>query len=39
MDILEEHAIVGPQPAGGKAREVFPGAARILLKGQPRSTD
>jgi S-DNA-T family DNA segregation ATPase FtsK/SpoIIIE len=31
MDILEQHAIVGPQPSGGRAREVFPGAARALL--------
>ena len=32
MDILEEHQVVGPQPAGGKAREVFPKAARTLLE-------
>jgi S-DNA-T family DNA segregation ATPase FtsK/SpoIIIE len=31
MDILEQHGVVGPQPAGGQAREVFPGAARALL--------
>jgi S-DNA-T family DNA segregation ATPase FtsK/SpoIIIE len=31
MDILERHGVVGPQPAGGKAREVFPSAARALL--------
>ena len=31
MDILERHGVVGPQPSGGKAREVFPGAARTLL--------
>jgi S-DNA-T family DNA segregation ATPase FtsK/SpoIIIE len=31
MDILEKHGIVGPQPPGGKAREVFPQAARALL--------
>ena len=36
MDILEEHQVVGPQPAGGKAREVFPKAARALLE-QARS--
>jgi S-DNA-T family DNA segregation ATPase FtsK/SpoIIIE len=32
MDILEQHNVVGPQPSGGKAREVFPAAARALLK-------
>ncbi len=31
MDILEEHGVVGPQPSGGKAREVFPQAAHALL--------
>jgi S-DNA-T family DNA segregation ATPase FtsK/SpoIIIE len=31
MDILERHGVVGPQPSGGRAREVFPGAARALL--------
>jgi S-DNA-T family DNA segregation ATPase FtsK/SpoIIIE len=31
MDILEENSVVGPQPPGGKAREVFPGAAQALL--------
>jgi S-DNA-T family DNA segregation ATPase FtsK/SpoIIIE len=31
MDILERHKVVGPQPSGGKAREVFPSAARALL--------
>ncbi|MDY7080566.1 MAG: DNA translocase FtsK 4TM domain-containing protein [Chloroflexota bacterium] len=31
MDILEQHQVVGPQPTGGKAREVFPSAARALL--------
>ena len=31
MDILEQHEVVGPQPAGGRAREVLPGAARALL--------
>jgi len=31
MDILERHGVVGPQPSGGQAREVFPGAARTLL--------
>jgi len=39
MDILEENKVVGPQPPGGKAREVFPGAARALLTGQSRSAD
>lgn len=34
MDILERHGIVGPQPGGSKAREVFPGAARALLHPQ-----
>jgi S-DNA-T family DNA segregation ATPase FtsK/SpoIIIE len=32
MDILERQKIVGPQPSGGKAREVFPSAARKLLE-------
>jgi len=32
MDLLEKHKIVGPQPSGGKAREVFPSAARKLLE-------
>ena len=32
MDILEENGIVGPQPPGGKAREVFPQAAHAMLK-------
>jgi len=31
MDILERHGVVGPQPPGGQAREVFPEAARALL--------
>lgn len=31
MDILEQHGVVGPQPPGGKAREVFPRAAQALL--------
>ncbi len=34
MDILERHGVVGPQPPGGKAREVFPSAARALLQPQ-----
>ncbi|RLC87078.1 MAG: DNA translocase FtsK [Chloroflexi bacterium] len=34
MDILEEHGVVGPQPPGGKAREVFPQAAHALLHPQ-----
>jgi S-DNA-T family DNA segregation ATPase FtsK/SpoIIIE len=32
MDILEKHKIVGPQPSGGQAREVFPAAARKLIE-------
>jgi len=32
MDILEKQKIVGPQPSGGQAREVFPSAARKLLE-------
>jgi S-DNA-T family DNA segregation ATPase FtsK/SpoIIIE len=31
MDILERNDVVGPQPSGGKAREIFPGEARALL--------
>jgi S-DNA-T family DNA segregation ATPase FtsK/SpoIIIE len=31
MDILERHDVVGPQPSGGRARDVFPEAARALL--------
>ncbi len=34
VDILEENGVVGPQPAGGKAREVFPQAAHALLHPQ-----
>ncbi len=34
MDILEEQGVVGPQPPGGKAREVFPSAAHALLNPQ-----
>jgi DNA segregation ATPase FtsK/SpoIIIE-like protein len=34
MDILERHGVVGPQPSGGQAREVFPSAARALLHPQ-----
>lgn len=34
MDILEENGVVGPQPSGGKAREVFPNAAHALLNPQ-----
>jgi len=34
MDILEENKVVGPQPPGGKAREVFPSAAHALLHPQ-----
>jgi DNA segregation ATPase FtsK/SpoIIIE-like protein len=32
MDLLEKYKIVGPQPSGGQAREVFPSAARKLLE-------
>ncbi|MBN1976455.1 MAG: DNA translocase FtsK 4TM domain-containing protein [Anaerolineae bacterium] len=32
MDILERQKIVGPQPSGGQAREVFPSIARKLLQ-------
>jgi DNA segregation ATPase FtsK/SpoIIIE-like protein len=32
MDLLEQYKVVGPQPSGGKAREVFPSAARKLLE-------
>jgi S-DNA-T family DNA segregation ATPase FtsK/SpoIIIE len=32
MDILEENGVVGPQPPGGKAREVFPQAAHAMLR-------
>jgi S-DNA-T family DNA segregation ATPase FtsK/SpoIIIE len=35
MDILETHGVVGPQPPGGKAREVFPHAAQALLQSPP----
>jgi len=31
MDILERNNVVGPQPSGGKARDVHPAAARALL--------
>ncbi len=31
MDILERHDVVGPQPSGGRARDVFPKAARALV--------
>jgi len=34
MDILEENDVVGPQPSGGKARDIFPDAARTLLHPQ-----
>lgn len=36
MDILVEHDVVGPQPSGGKAREIYPEAARALLHPQPQ---
>ncbi len=41
MDILERNDVVGPQPSGGRARDVFPGAARALLNpnGQPAAED
>jgi S-DNA-T family DNA segregation ATPase FtsK/SpoIIIE len=32
MDLLEKYTVVGPQPSGGQAREVFPSAARKLLE-------
>jgi S-DNA-T family DNA segregation ATPase FtsK/SpoIIIE len=32
MDILEKNGVVGPQPPGGQAREVFPDAARRLIE-------
>ncbi|MBN1814134.1 MAG: DNA translocase FtsK [Anaerolineae bacterium] len=32
MDLLEKYKVVGPQPSGGQAREVFPSAARKLLE-------
>jgi S-DNA-T family DNA segregation ATPase FtsK/SpoIIIE len=32
MDLLEKYKVVGPQPSGGKAREVFPSAARKMLE-------
>ncbi|TET50145.1 MAG: hypothetical protein E3J64_08630, partial [Anaerolineales bacterium] len=31
MDFLERKGMVGPQPPGGKAREVFPDVARAVL--------
>jgi S-DNA-T family DNA segregation ATPase FtsK/SpoIIIE len=31
MDILERNDVVGPQPSGGRARDIFPEAARALL--------
>jgi S-DNA-T family DNA segregation ATPase FtsK/SpoIIIE len=37
MDILERNRVVGPQPSGGKAREVFPGAARALINPEQES--
>jgi S-DNA-T family DNA segregation ATPase FtsK/SpoIIIE len=39
MDILERHGVVGPQPPGGQAREVFPSAARALLNPHDDATD
>ncbi len=32
MDILERNDVVGPQPSGGRARDVFPEAARVMLE-------
>jgi S-DNA-T family DNA segregation ATPase FtsK/SpoIIIE len=32
MDLLEKYKVVGPQPSGGKAREVSPSAARKMLE-------
>lgn len=37
MDILKANDVVGPQPSGGRARDVFPDAARALL--HPESED
>jgi S-DNA-T family DNA segregation ATPase FtsK/SpoIIIE len=37
MDILEQHGVVGPQPPGGQAREVYPAAARALLHPQEKA--
>lgn len=37
MDILESNGVVGPQPPGGKARDVFPKAARQLLDPQSQA--
>ncbi len=37
MDILEQHSVVGPQPPGGQAREVYPAAARALLHPQKKA--
>jgi S-DNA-T family DNA segregation ATPase FtsK/SpoIIIE len=37
MDILERNNVVGPQPSGGRAREVFPEAARALLDPERQS--
>jgi S-DNA-T family DNA segregation ATPase FtsK/SpoIIIE len=31
MDILERNEIVGPQPSGGQARDIFPAVARAFL--------
>ncbi|MGD2143715.1 MAG: DNA translocase FtsK [Anaerolineae bacterium] len=41
MDILERNDVVGPQPSGGRAREVFPEAARALLHpdGEPENAE
>jgi S-DNA-T family DNA segregation ATPase FtsK/SpoIIIE len=36
MDILEQHGVVGPQPPGGQAREVYPAAAQALLYPQKK---
>jgi S-DNA-T family DNA segregation ATPase FtsK/SpoIIIE len=39
MDILERNDVVGPQPSGGQAREVFPEAARLLLEPESGESD
>jgi S-DNA-T family DNA segregation ATPase FtsK/SpoIIIE len=36
MDILERNDVVGPQPSGGRARDIFPEAARALLDPESR---
>jgi S-DNA-T family DNA segregation ATPase FtsK/SpoIIIE len=38
MEILERNNVVGPQPSGGRAREVFPEAAKALLDPERESS-